>query len=137
MTGFRAWDKVNKCYDTESGLFIDPQGRIMLYDIHDISRRNLKKHVDVTDRYDIEWVTGKVDENGKMIYEGDRVNWYAEELASDGERTIRYEYKNCEVFWHEEFVGLMLRQKDKLGAWHFYENMKIEIYGTIHEEPKL
>ena len=77
--------------------------------------------------------TGLKDKNDKEIFEGDIVDWYYDELGSGGEGITRHEYKKCEVFWHPEFAGLMLRTKDDFGAWHFYEDMAIEIIGNIHE----
>ncbi len=67
--------------------------------------------------------TGRRDKNDKPIYGsfsvddiestgGDWVDWYVEDIE------IRHEYKKCEVFWHPEFAGFMLRTKDDMGAWH-------------------
>jgi len=81
--------------------------------------------------------TGRKGSNGKKICEGDIVDWYADELVNGGSKIERIEYKKCIVVWVDEFAGLMLTEQDQAGAWHFYEDMKIEIIGNIHENPEL
>jgi len=116
IVGYERWNGLEEkwCYDTK------PDGWFSI-------KNPFISHTD-KDEY-----TGKEDKNDKEIYEGDEVDWYYDELGSGGEGITRHEYKKCEVFWHPEFAGLMLRTKDDFGAWHFYEDMAIEIIGNIHE----
>ncbi len=127
MTGkFRAYDKVEKCYDEDSRFVITKGGRLIeLY---------AGNEEDVTDRYEIEWETGLHDHLAEMIH-----------LDSD---IIRYRYQcNGEdgEFWDEAVGVVVLDKRATLslcvrtkggGLYHFTasELRNIEIIGTIHDE---
>lgn len=127
MTGFRAWDKEKKwdkgekkCYDTESNLFINPRGRVMLYD------RTAKplRWKDVTDRYDIEWETGREDSKGREIYQGDRLRW----------PILPNKYREADVVWGKQPAGWGLTNKDTIFMPLEHRTGGNTIIGTIHDE---
>lgn len=124
MTGkFRAWDKKEKRYtlaDELNDLFVDSDGLVWALARATLDIDNIQ-FKDVTDRYDIEWETGKQDKNGKEIYQSDRCSFETLTSRPDLSPAVVVWSGNCWMLQGK--LSLMLHRAKE-----------IEIIGTIHDE---
>ena len=119
MTGFRAFHKEKKCYDTTNRLAIDSKGKVL-----EILTCGLVIAVrDVADRYDIEWETGAKDNRGVGIYQGDR-------LQADEKHGGQIEW----VEWSEKEQAWVCENGLDGGSWLSGWEGVAMIIGTIHDE---
>ncbi len=142
MTGiFRAWDKKQKRYapkETLWDLYIASDGKVM-------GKEGIAQtaFLDVTDRYDIEWETGKQDKNGQRISEGDRMG------VPSYPGHISYSAKTFPAIIEHDGVSFVMRCEDgrlepidsiyNVGLYNPCRGESsygtiVEIIGTIHDE---
>ena len=113
---FRVWDKVNKRYLPTCDIAIDSVFRGYLWD------RDHDEWVWYSNDLLIEQCTGLRDKNGKLIYEGDRVE--SHDMFDD-----------LYVFNVEWFQGKMVLRSTPNSAPVLVGNsLSYEIIGNIHEE---
>ncbi len=128
---FRVWDNEGKCYSTAC-FFIFGEGELFVF-IGGVFHKANKE------RYTVEQCTGLKDENGKLIFEGDKIgmtHFYFDGCGESERNFIGY------VMWNKgEFVLSKNQEKPE------YENEteiiphlswgdSFEIIGNIHDGEK-
>lgn len=120
---FRAWDNINKRYDTDMTM-LDRDGDLCYQDC--CKYCNGEHPEDFT----IEQCTGLKDKNGKLIYEGDVVSFLWQ--LKDNEV--------CKIVWdkiHCSFARVDIKTGADFITWYsVFENgqsNRCEIIGNIHE----
>ena len=83
---------------------------------------NLREYLTLPNRYIVEQCSGVKDQNGKLIYEGDIVRFYA----------LTYE-----VYFQERNSAIKIwNEKKQIGHSLGYHE-EFEVIGNIHENPEL
>ena len=116
---FRAWD--TRCKKMRIGLILYcyKDGSLGIEPLGD----NIG-HYHYSSEFKLMQFTGKLDKNGKEIYEGDVVKWF--EYYSSGKRTEHYSV----IRWDENRAGWRF---DDLS--HFW--CELEVIGNIYENTEL
>ena len=120
--GFRIWDKVNKKYIDFSFATFLPYGELV-----GITTKNGRAPV-LAENYTVEQSTGLKDENGKEIYEWDRIK-------IEGSDTI-YTVEYGRGVWVARFGD---EPGDNICLFHYAQKDTVlyaEVIGNIHEPPK-
>ena len=139
---FRAWDKFYQGgaryvpYTFLNQLFIDMEGRLIWH-----SHSGFE---DVTDKFDIEFCTGRKDKNGKLIFEGHIVKHQVNCVNGDVRDAITGEvyYKNgCHHVKADVSIGNQwdggIGHKKLSDVVSEFKQFSCEIIGNIHENPEL
>ena len=128
---FRVWDKEEKCYSTAC-FFLSVEGELFVF-IGGVV------HTTNPEIYIVEKCTGLEDENGKLIFEGDKVRmteFYFDGCGEAERNFVGY------VMWNKcEFVLSKNPEKPEYENEteiipHISWGHSFEIVGNIHEEKK-
>ena len=119
---FRVWDKTYKKMDDIYFLVEADTGKIFK-DTHDLP---LGRDVDEVekDRYILMQSTGLKDKNGKLIYEGDIVDY-----SSKTKYVIQWDFSGWFLFDYIDGIGC--------NEYSLINHDRMEIIGNIHKHPNL
>lgn len=132
---FRAWDKQDKELIYEAENTYDCQS----YNGHIIWHDNFAGLLDDEERYTVEQCTGLKDKNGRLIYEGDILDFDLSIPKNGGH------YRGI-VYWQKQnnLIGWMISSLRHTGSWDIRQIAHpndwmtwAEVIGNIHENPEL
>ena len=132
MKKYRAWDKKNNEYwdfdkkrdgVIEGYLVLDGDGKLYMALVCGLDDFSIR------DRFEIEFSTGRIDDNKKELYQGD--------IVQDDDEGILYQ-----VVWAEDWMGFYFKDTDGdfLHADDLYYldgKAGFDIIGNIHENEEL